>query len=114
MANNTDRKYFVKSSWIFNLESMDDKLWCMIYDIRDGEITLPIEVCGKVINSEDDIDELLDECHSLEMIAKCGRVTGREYGRIKTIVDWRTNVRYARCLASGMNERDAGRCFEDM
>ena len=26
------RKYFVKGSWIFNLESMDDKLYCIKYD----------------------------------------------------------------------------------
>jgi hypothetical protein len=41
------RKYRVKMSWIFNLESMQDRLWCIEYDIEEGKIQLPIEVAGK-------------------------------------------------------------------
>lgn len=108
------RKYFVKGSWIFNLEAMHDRLWCIIYDIRDGEIKLPIDIAGKTINDEDDVHEILEEAEDLEWKAKGGKVTGKEYGRIKEIVNWRVMQRYARCMASGMNETEAGRCFEDM
>lgn len=108
------RKYFVKRSWIFNLESMHDKIWCIIYDIRDGEIELPIEVAGKVINDEEDLHELMEEAENLEWAAKSRKVTGKEYGRIKDLVSWRVNQRYARCMASGMDERKAGACFEDL
>ena len=108
------RKYYVKGSWIFNLESMHDKLWCIIYDIREGEIQLPIEIAGTVCNDEDDIHRLLDECADLEWTAKRGKVTGKEYGRIKELAEWRILVRYATCINAGMSESKAGICFEDM
>ena len=109
-----ERKYFVKSGWIFNLESMDDRLMCLIYDAEEGNLTFPVEIAGTVCRDEDDIYALKEECNRLEWTAKSGKVTGKEYGRIKEIVTWRVSARYARCLASGMSERDAGLCFEDM
>ena len=86
------RKYFVKGSWIFNLESMDDKLHCIKYDL----------------------DDLIDECETLQWAAKSRKVTGKEYGRIKEIVSWRVEQRYFRCIANGMKEKDAGACFSDL
>jgi len=114
MAKNEIRKYFVKQSWIFNLESMHDHLWCIIYDWEDGKVNFPIEIAGKTINDVDEIQELLDECCELEWAAKCRKVTGKEYGRIKAIVEYRVMARYVRCLNSGMEERFAGECFADM
>jgi hypothetical protein len=109
------KRYMVKESWIFNLESMHDKIWCMIEDVREGKIALPIKVAGKVINSEDDLDALQEEAEALEWAAKrSSGVTGKEYGRIKDIVAWRVEARYAACMAGGMSEAEAGRCFEDM
>lgn len=35
------RKYFIKSNWIFNLEAMDDKLWCLQNDLEQGIIATP-------------------------------------------------------------------------
>ncbi len=109
-----ERKYRIKESWRFNLESMNDKLWCLEYDYRDGLIQLPIEVAGTVIADEDDFDTLREECQELLDAARFRKVTGKEFGRIKEIVEWRVNARYMTCMASGMSERDAGRCFEDM
>lgn len=108
------RKYYVKGSWIFNLESMNDRLWCIIYDIREGEVQLPIEIAGKICNDEDDVHDLMEECEDLEWIAKSRKVTGKEYGRIKQIAEWRIGARYMACLNAGMDESEAGRCFEDM
>lgn len=108
------RKYFVKQGWIFNLEAMHDKIWCLIYDIQEGELSLPFEVAGKMIQSTGELYDLLDEADKLEWTAKRGKVTSKEYGRIKQMVGWRVNQRYAACVASGMDERDAGLCFEDM
>ena len=110
----TDKKYRIKEGWIFNLESMNDKLWNVIYDIRDGKIKLPIEICGKQINYEDDVQRLIEEAETLEWAAKSGPVSSKEYGRIEELVNWRVNQRYAWCLASGMEEKDAGRCFDDL
>ena len=107
-------KYFVKESWIFNLESMHDHLWCIIYDAEDGNVQFPVEVAGNTIRDEDGIHALLDECAELKWAAKSRRVTGKEYGRIKEIVNYRVMARYARCIASGMDERFAGACFEDL
>lgn len=108
-----EKKYMVKESWIFNLESMHDKAFCLIYDLQEGKITAPFTVAGKTINSEDDLYALIDEADTLRWKASRG-VNGKDYGRIKEIVEWRVGARYARCLASGMSEAEAGRCFEDM
>ena len=74
------RKYYVKGSWIFNLESMNDNLWCIVYAIRDGEIKLPVEIAGRKYSNEDEVLELKEECNNLEWIAKSRKVTGREKG----------------------------------
>ena len=108
------RKYWVKGSWIFNLESMHDKLAVIEIDLQEGELQFPLEIAGRTINDWDALFELREEVYNLEWTAKSGKVTGREYGRIKEIVNWRTMVRYSVCMASGMNERDAGQCFADL
>ena len=109
-----ERKYLIKESWIFNLESMHDKLYCVIYDIQDSKLQLPVSICGKKIESEEDVMDLIDEAGNLEWIAKSRMVTGKEYGRIKELVTWRVEQRYATCMANGMDERDAGECFDDL
>lgn len=109
-----ERKYWVKTSWIFNLESMNDHVHCIIYDVEDGKVDFPFEVAGKEMRSIEDLEALLDECYKLEWTAKSGKVTGKEYGRIKEIVNYRVFARYARCLASGMDEARAGECFAEI
>lgn len=110
-----EKRYPVKESYIFNLESMHDKIFCLSYDIEEGKISLPIKVAGKTINDISDLFDLLDEADTLRSKAWSSRgVTGKDYGRIKEIVAWRVEQRYTRCLASGMDEAEAGKCFEDM
>ena len=109
-----ERKYRVKGEWIFNLEAMHDKLYCILYDIEDHILSFPITIAGTECKDEDDIQELIEEASRLEYIAKSRKVTSREYGRIKAMVEWRVFQRYTRCLASGMNEQEAGQCFQDM
>lgn len=112
-SDKDERKYHIKGSWLFNLESMHDKIWCLIYDVREGNIVLPFEVAGKKINDESDLHELKSEAEELLYKAH-GKVTGTEYARIKEVVAWRVNARYTACMAAGMDEATAGRCFEDM
>lgn len=114
MANTEVRKYFVKGSWIFNLEAMHDKVWCLIYDIQEGKLACPFKVAGKTIHDTGDLHDLLEEAEELEWRAKRGKVTSKEYGRIKALVSWRVEQRYYACINSGMAERDAGLCFTDM
>ena len=110
-----EKRYRIKESWIFNLESMHDKIFCLSYDIEEGKIILPFEVAGKTINDVSDLFDLLDEADALRDKAWSDRgVTGKEYGRISEIVAWRVNARYNACMASGMDEKEAGKCFEDM
>lgn len=110
-----EKRYMVKEDWIFNLESMHDKLFVIELDLREDKLQFPFEVAGKTIKDYDDLDALANEAAELEYKAKSNRgVTGKEYGRIKEIVSWRVMQRYARCMASGMDEKDAARCFEDM
>lgn len=113
ISDPNERKYFIKESWQFNLESMHDKIWCLIYDIQDHKIELPFTVAGKTINSEGDMYDLMNEVDDLLGAAR-HKVTGREYGRIREVVAWRVNARYTTCMANGMSEADAGLCFEDM
>ena len=113
-ASTNEPKYRVKESWIFNLESMHDKLWCLSYNIEEGNVELPLKIAGKTINSVADLFDLKDEAEELEWKAKSGKVTGKEFGRIKEIVAWRVEARYVTCLAAGMKESEAGKCFEDM
>ena len=108
------KTYFVKGSWIFNLESMNDFMWCMIYDAEDGKLDFPVEVAGKVMQDIDDLFALKEECNELEWVAKSRKVTGKEYGRIKEIAEFRILQRYFRCINSGMDEQKAGACFQDM
>jgi len=113
-SNPDERKYFVKESWIFNLEAMHDKLWCIENDIEEHRLQFPLTLAGKDIKDWDDFEDLRQECYNLESIAKSRKVTGKEYGRIRDIVSWRVQARYNACMASGMSEEEAGRCFEDM
>lgn len=108
------KKYWVKQSWIFNLEAMHDKLFCIQLDLDEGKLLFPIEIAGTEIHDYDDLQDLVTECEELEWTAKSGKVTGKQYGRIKAIVEWRVNQRYVTCLNRGMKESDAGQCFEDL
>jgi len=112
-GNVKEKRYPVKESYLFNLESMHDKIFCLMYDIRDGKIATPFVVAKKTINDEGDLWELLDEAETLRSKAS-HPVSGKDYGRIKEIVSWRVEQRYARCMASGMSEAEAGKCWEDM
>lgn len=106
--------YRVKMDWIFNLESMQDRLWCIEYDLDEGKLEFPVEVANHTIKTYDELAELREECSDLEWIAKSRKVTSKEYGRIKEIVEWRCLQRYIACVNSGMNERDAGMAFSDI
>ena len=107
------RKYRVKKEWIFNLESMQDKLACIEMDIEEGKLDFPLTITGLIIEDWDDFEYLKDECADLEY-KSWYKVTSSEYGRIKEIVEWRVQQRYNRCIASGMSEKDAGMCFQDL
>ena len=104
-----ERKYFVKAAYRTNLDTMITKLECFDYDMRDGEYET-VEVMGKVYDVVT-IDELINECRDLLSKANFGKVTGREYGRIKEISDARDMMRYCTCLAKGMDESKAANAF---
>ena len=109
-----ERKYFIKQSWIFNLESMHDFIWCIIYDVEEHKLDFPMVVTGKTIKDISQLYDLMDECSNLEWIAKSRKVTSKEYGRIKQIVEFRVNQRYLRCISNGMSDYEAGICFHDI
>lgn len=109
MANN-ERKYYVKENYRFNLDSMHDHVWCCIYDIQDG-LCKTVNLMGEEMN-EDRLYEFLEELEELMSVAH-GKVTGKEYGRIKAISDERNMIRYATCISKGMSERDASYAFFD-
>ncbi len=115
MSGKPVKRYFVKEGWIFNLEAMYDKLWCIGNDLDEGVLRGPIEILGvKNIMGSDDIQALIEEADELASAAKGRGLTSEQYGRAKEMVEWRVMQRYATCLNSGMDERTAGGCFEDM
>ena len=107
-----ERKYFVKMNYRFNLDSMMTHIWCLIYDMQDGVIKGKVNLLGKDYD-EDGLYELIDEIGELLSAAMCGKVTGKQYGRIKAISDERNLIRYATCLAKGMSEDKAAYAFFD-
>ena len=107
-------KYRVKQEYIFNLESCHDKFYCIMYDIDDDKIKCPIEIAGFKINESEDMYKLIDMVDDLAWAAKCRKVSSREYRLIHDFAFWRTTCRYFACLENGMNEADAGRCFEGL
>lgn len=104
-----ERKYFVKAAYRTNLDTMITKLHCFKYDMEDGEYDT-VEVMGKTYDI-DTIYDLIDECQVLLGKANFGKVTGREYGRIKAISDARDVMRYSTCIANGMDESKAAYAF---
>jgi len=109
MAN--ERKYFCNSSMKFNLDSMYTHVKVIAFDMEDGKIN-SVNICGDTW-TVDTIYDLLEELSDLLDKAVFGKVTGKEYGRIKDISQERQMIRYMTCLASGMSERDAGYAFTD-
>ena len=105
-----ERKYWVKQNMRFNLDSMHDHVWCLIYDMEDG-LYDTVELLGEQMDV-DRLYELKDELEELSVKA-WGKVTGKEYGRIKEISDERNLIRYAMCINSGMSESDASLAFFD-
>lgn len=108
MAN--ERKYFCNSTMKFNLDSMYTHVKVLEYKLEDGEIEA-VEICGGKWTL-DNIEELLEELRDLLDKACWGKVTGREYGRIKEIAEERKWIRYFQCLEAGMDEGRAAYAFE--
>lgn len=104
-----ERKYWVKASYRTNLDSFITKCHCIRYDMEDGKYD-EITLMGKRYDI-DTIWELIEECQMLLGQANCGRVTGKEFGRIKQISEFRDYQRYATCLARGMSEEKASYSF---
>lgn len=104
------KKYFVKMNYRFNLDSMRIHVMNLIDDCRDG-IIQTVALMGETMD-EDRLIEFKDEIEDL-MSKMYYPVCGKDYGRIKAISDERNMIRYATCMARGMNESDAGSCFFD-
>ena len=82
--------------------------------MEDEKINFPLTIAGTKIADFADLYNLIRECETLQLVGKSGKVTGREYGRIREIVNWRVERRYFQCLANGMDEKDAAACFSDL
>ena len=102
------RKYFVKAGMRTNLDTMLTKVELIDYDLRDGEYN-EVELLGKKYDVVT-IEELINELRHLIDVSY-GKVTGREYGRIKYISEYRDQMRYATCIAKGMDESKAQYAF---
>lgn len=103
-----ERKYFVKEGYRTNLDTMYTKVRLIAYDLELGEYN-QVQLVGKTYDV-DTIYEFLYELEQLSYVAR-GRVTGKEYGRIKAISEERDWMRYSTCIAEGMDESRAAYAF---
>lgn len=103
-----ERKYYVKPGWRTNLDTMLTKVELYDYDMRDGEYD-SIEIMGKVYDVVT-IEQLENELRHLISVS-FGKVTGKEYARIKFISEYRDQLRYATCISKGMSESKAAYAF---
>lgn len=106
--NSEVRKYYVKSGMRFNLDSMSTSLSLKIYEMQDGEYDT-VWIMGKKLDL-DGVEALKDEVDDLLMKANFGKVTGREYGRIKEISEERDAWRLARNIEAGTPDEYLGYC----
>ena len=92
-----NKLYPVSERTEFGLESMYEHAWYMVEcEWTDGNIT--DEECDKW-------EAIADEC---EGMMHRGWLPGKEYKRAKELTIEREWIRYNRCRAAGMSERDAG------
>lgn len=104
------KKYYVKLNYRFNMDSMRVHVLNLIDDIRDGKFET-VELMGETMD-EYRLETFREELEDL-MAKAYYPVCGKDYGRIKAISDERNMIRYATCMAQGMDESDAGSCFFD-
>ena len=104
------KKYYVKLNYRFNMDSMLVHVLNLIDDIRDGKFET-VELMGETMD-EYRLEAFREELEDL-MAKAYYPVCGKDYGRIKAISDERNMIRYATCMAQGMDESDAGSCFFD-
>lgn len=104
-----ERKYWVKSAYRTNLDSMHTSVMNYIYDMMGGEGPETITILGE----EMDFNRLYEFKEELETLIDLawGKVTGKEYGRIKEISDERNMWRYMRNIAAGKSEDVAAYSF---
>lgn len=108
MANEV-RKYWVKAGMRTNLDSMNTSLELIMYDMEDG-LYSEVEIMGRKMTMIE-VDNFRSEVLDLLQKATWGKVTGREYGRIKRISDERDMWRYQRNVAAGQSEDVLSECF---
>lgn len=106
------KTYYCNSSMKFNLDSMYTHLQILRYDFESGDLTGTVECCGRKVD-RDTIYDLCDEVADLLGKAVGGKVTGKEYGRIREIAEERQWMRYFSCINHGMSENDAAYAFTD-
>lgn len=104
--------YYCNASMKFNLDSAITLVQNLRYDFESGEQKEPVFIFGRRVDFVS-VDDLLEELYDLHGKALFGKVTGKEYGRIKEIQGERQMIRYAKCLAAGMSENDAALAFTD-
>lgn len=91
------KHYPVSERIRFGLESMYDKAMYMITcEFHEGKI------------SNEDLDRWMDIADECERLMHRSWLSGKDYGIAKKLTTEREWMRYNRCIASGMSDRDAG------
>lgn len=92
------KTYRVNESEHFNLMSMYDHLMAQVEMLRDDPDADPVEL-EALENRADEVAELLDKAYCVG-----ARVPWPVLERIRAIQQERREIRYATCLAAGVDE----------
>lgn len=92
------KTYRVNESEHFNLMSMYDHLMAQVEMLRDDPDADPVEL-EALENRADEVSELLDKAYCVG-----ARVPWPVLERIRVIQQERREIRYATCLAAGVDE----------
>ena len=102
------KKYRVNESEHFNLYSMYDKLKCIEMDMDEAPVhTYSEETWEKLYKKIEEITILMDKAPFVGSL-----VDWPTLKRIREIKEERQMIRYNKCMASGMSEKEAVLSFE--
>ena len=100
------KTYYCNSSMKTNLDTMYHRAKNLEYDFERGIQTEKVYIDGAYQNF-DTISDLVDELYDLWDKAMYGKVSGKEYGRIKQLQIENQNWRYEKNIKAGRTPAEA-------
>lgn len=102
------KKYRVNESELFNLQSMDDHLFCILHEMEEKPAgTYTAEQWTEIYEKVEKVRALLDKAYYVGALVDWPTLKA-----IREIKAERQMIRYATCLAAGDSESEAALAFD--